>query len=221
MERTVGKTRRTGKSGTVQAASLATRPRAAAVHAPHAVRIIGGRFKRTRLPVADIDGLRPTPDRVRETLFNWIAHLRPDLTAARGLDLFAGAGALGFELASRGAREVVLIERDARLLASLRAVRDKLGATAVRIIGGDALAATAKLADHAFDLIFIDPPFAAGLHEKALTLAQRLAASDGLVSFESAQPLTEAQAAAAGFESIRADRAGRVYFHLLRRRTSG
>jgi 16S rRNA G966 N2-methylase RsmD len=130
-------------------------------------------------------------------------------------------GALGFELASRGAREVVLIERDARLLADLRATRDKLGAETVRIIGGDAFAVAASLADRAFDMIFIDPPFDAGLHDRALALAQRLAASDGLVYFESAHSLTETRAEAAGFELIRADQAGRVCFHLLRRRDPG
>ena len=79
--------------------------------APGSVRIIGGRWRGTRLPVADATGLRPTPDRTRETLFNW---LQPVLPGARVLDLFAGSGALGLEAISRGAREALLVERDAR-----------------------------------------------------------------------------------------------------------
>src|ERR1700739_2886636 len=79
--------------------------------APNRIRIIGGRYRRTPIAVAERAQLRPPPDRVRETLFNWLAHLRPDLTSSRGLDLFAGTGALGFELASRGAREGLLIGR--------------------------------------------------------------------------------------------------------------
>lgn len=199
---------------------LATRPPPFA-RAPHAVRIIGGIYKRTKIPVADVPGLRPTPDRVRETLFNWIAHLRPDLSHARGLDLFAGAGALGFELASRGAARVTLIERDARLLESLRALRERLRATNVDIVAGDAFAVARQWSDASFDLILLDPPFDAGLTEPALALAQRLLAAGGLVYLESAQPLTEAQAGAAGFEIVRAARAGRVHFHLLRRRDAG
>src|SRR3954452_21324607 len=97
---------------------------------PHQVRIIGGTWKRTLLPVADRPGLRPTPDRVRETLFNWLGQ---DLTGWRCLDAFAGSGALGFEAASRGAAVVVLIERDPRLAAGLRDVKQRLGAEAVRI----------------------------------------------------------------------------------------
>ncbi len=82
--------------------------------APRQVRIIGGQWKRTPLPVPDVVGLRPTPDRVRETLFNWLQHLLPDSSSLRGLDLFAGTGALGFELASRGARYVLLVESNPR-----------------------------------------------------------------------------------------------------------
>src|SRR5881394_3860722 len=91
---------------------------------PREVRIIGGQWKRSKLPVADSPGLRPTPDRVRETLFNWLGQ---DLSGWRCLDAFAGSGALGFEAASRGAAEVVMVERDPVLVASLTATRQRLG----------------------------------------------------------------------------------------------
>ncbi len=188
--------------------------------APHRVRIIGGVWKRTPIPVADSPGLRPTPDRVRETLFNWIAHLKPDLAALRGLDLFAGTGALGFELASRGASYVTLVERDPRLVARLRALRDKLGAAQVEIVAGDALAVAARLPARGFDVVFVDPPYDAGLLAPALDAVRGLLAPDGLVYAESGTALAAAQAAALGYELVRADRAGHVHFHLLRRTSS-
>lgn len=200
---------------------LATRAPAPFARAPHALRIIGGAYKRTKIPLADVPGLRPTPDRVRETLFNWIAHLRPDLSAVRGLDLFAGSGALGFELASRGAARVTLVERDARLLESLRALRERLHATNVDIVAGDALAVARGWGEASFDLILLDPPFDAGLTAPVLVAARRLLAAGGLVYFESAAPLTGTQAGAAGFEIVRAGRAGRVHFHLLRPHDAG
>lgn len=187
--------------------------------APRRLRIIGGAWKRTPIAVADAPGLRPTPDRVRETLFNWIAHLKPDLTALRGLDLFAGTGALGFELASRGAAHVTLVERDPKLAAGLRALRARLGATQVEIVAGDALAVAARLADRSFDLVFVDPPYDAGLLAPALDAVPRLLAPAGLVYAESDAPIDAAQAAAHGYELVRADRAGRVCFHLLRRKS--
>ena len=88
------------------------------------VRLIGGQWKRSKLPVADVPGLRPTPDRVRETLFNWLGQ---DLSGWRCLDAFAGSGALGFEAASRGADQVVLLERDRRLAASLAESKQQIG----------------------------------------------------------------------------------------------
>src|SRR5206468_12965839 len=97
---------------------------------PREVRIIGGQWKRSKLPVADSPGLRPTPDRVRETLFNWLGQ---DLSGWRCLDAFAGSGALGFEAASRGAAEVVLVERDPRIVRSLRESQQRLQATALRV----------------------------------------------------------------------------------------
>ncbi|HEX5757369.1 MAG TPA: 16S rRNA (guanine(966)-N(2))-methyltransferase RsmD [Arenimonas sp.] len=133
------------------------------------VRIIGGRLRGSKLPVADSPGLRPTSDRVRETLFNW---LQPVLPGARVLDLFAGTGALGFEAASRGAAEVLLLERDARLAASLRASAERLKVERVAVQCVDALDWLGLPDGRRFDLVFLDPPFADSLWER---VAARLA----------------------------------------------
>lgn len=130
------------------------------------VRIIGGRWRGTRLPVADAAGLRPTSDRTRETLFNW---LDPILPGARVLDLFAGSGALGLEALSRGARHALLVEREPRLATSLVGVVEKLGAgSAAHVVCADALAFLHAPLHGRFDLVFLDPPFDADLWVKAL-----------------------------------------------------
>ncbi len=227
MAKTLGKTgKKRAAPKAAPAQSLATPSKSRFDRAPHALRIIGGIYRRTRIPLVDVAGLRPTPDRVRETLFNWIAHLRPDLSRLRGLDLFAGSGALGFELASRGAAQVMLVERDPRLLDALRALRERLDAVTVEVRAGDAFAVARQLPEASFDLILLDPPFevgatSAGLADAALAAARPLLASGGLVYLESAAPLTDARAAAAGFDIVRAARAGRVHFHLLQRRDAG
>ena len=118
--------------------------------------------------MADTPGLRPTPDRVRETLFNWIEHLVPALEDVRGLDLFAGTGALGFELASRGARHVTLIESNRQLVDQLSQTKRKLAADQIEIVAGDALAAAGRWPEASFEIIFIDPPFDSGLLAPAL-----------------------------------------------------
>lgn len=135
---------------------------------PGEVRIIGGDLRGSKLPVADRDGLRPSGDRLREALFNWLQSVIP---GARCLDLFAGSGALGFEAASRGAAEVVMIERDRELARSLSATAQRLRAGNVRVHEADALRWLALPPDSAasrFDLVFLDPPFAAGLWAAAL-----------------------------------------------------
>ena len=113
------------------------------------MRIVGGQWKRSRLPVADVPGLRPTPDRVRETLFNWLGQ---DLSGWRCLDAFAGSGALGFEAASRGAAEVVLIERERKLVVALNAVKQRLDAVQLRVENADALAWMARCAPASFEI---------------------------------------------------------------------
>ncbi|SFK30108.1 16S rRNA (guanine(966)-N(2))-methyltransferase RsmD [Lysobacter sp. cf310] len=138
----------------------AGRPARAAT-TPGRIRIIGGRWRGTRLDVAEAPGLRPTSDRVRETLFNWLI---PALPGARVLDLFAGTGALGLEALSRGAAAATLVERDPALAAALRATAARLpGGDAAQVVQADALAWLGGQADGGYDLAFVDPPFAAGL----------------------------------------------------------
>jgi 16S rRNA (guanine966-N2)-methyltransferase len=135
--------------------------------APGSVRIIGGRWRGTRLPVADMAGLRPTSDRARETLFNW---LQPVLPGARVLDLFAGSGALGLESISRGARQALLVERDARQCEALRGVVGRLeSGDAATVVQADALAFLRAPLHGRFDVAFVDPPFADDLWPQVLT----------------------------------------------------
>ncbi len=173
------------------------------------VRLIGGAWKRSKLPVADRPGLRPTPDRVRETLFNWLGQ---DLTGWRVLDAFAGSGALGFEAASRGAAQVMLLERDAALVAGLNAARERLGATALRVERTDAMGWMARAAPASFDLVLIDPPFDAGITEVAAAAAARLVAGGGFVYVEAP---VELSAPTPGLALHRHARAGAVHAHLF------
>jgi len=182
---------------------------------PARIRIIGGRYRRTPIPVADRAQLRPTPDRVRETLFNWLTHLYHDLEPLRGLDLFAGTGALGFELASRGARRVVLVERDPALVRRLLELRARLGADGLEVVRGDAIEVAGALPPASFDLIFVDPPYREPLLWPALAAARRLLAPAGSIYAEAEAALKEADLSPLGLQVIRAGRAGRVHFHLL------
>jgi 16S rRNA (guanine(966)-N(2))-methyltransferase RsmD len=175
------------------------------------VRIIGGQWKRTPLAVADKPGLRPTPQRLRETLFNWLGQ---DLTGWRVLDAFAGSGALGFEAASRGAGEVVLLERDADLVNGLRAVRQRLAAGHVHVQQAEALNWMSRCSPGRFDLVLLDPPFEADLADEAVALAAPLVDAGGWIYVESP---TERTAAPPGFERVRHAQAGAVHAQLLRR----
>ena len=145
------------------------------------VRLIGGQWKRSKLPVADVPGLRPTPDRVRETLFNWLGQ---DLTGWKVLDAFAGSGALGFEAASRGAAEALLVEREPTLVSSLKASKQRLGASTLHVERAEALVWMANATAGSFDLVMLDPPFGAGLGAPALAEAARLVRDGGLVYLE-------------------------------------
>lgn len=155
-------------------------PSAPAARGVGQVRIIGGRWRGTKLSVPDRPGLRPSSDRVRETLFNW---LMPVLPGARVLDLFAGTGTLGFEALSRGAAHATLVERDPGLAAALREASDRLGAEAT-VIAQDALAWLGGQ-EARFDVVFLDPPFADGLWEQALAALLPRLASDAWVHMES------------------------------------
>ena len=181
---------------------------------PREVRIIGGQWKRSKLPVADLPGLRPTPDRVRETLFNWLGQ---DLSGWRCLDAFAGSGALGFEAASRGAAEVLLVEREPALVRSLRESQRRLGAAGLRVEAGDGLVFMRRAAPQSLELVLLDPPFDAGLSEQALTAAAPLVVAGGYVYLEAGRAVEEATLPALGLRLHRAGRAGMVHFHLLQR----
>ena len=178
------------------------------------MRIIGGQWKRSNLVVAHHEGLRPSPDRVRETLFNWLGQ---DLTGWRCLDAFAGSGALGFEAASRGADTVVLLERDRRSAALLGEAKQRLKADALRIENTDALAWMARCAPAAFELVFIDPPFDSELLVPALDAAVRLVVPSGFVYVESEHLVPMAAMAERGLSVHRQARAGAVHFCLLQR----
>ncbi len=173
------------------------------------VRLIGGRLKRSRLPVADRPGLRPTPDRVRETLFNWLGQ---DLSGWRVLDAFAGSGALGFEAASRGAAEVLLLERDAVLVASLERTRQRLAVDSLRVERADALAWMARCAAERFELVLLDPPFDSGLAAVATAAAARLLAPGGFAYTEAPSML---DAPPPGLVPFRELRAGSVHAMLF------
>jgi 16S rRNA (guanine966-N2)-methyltransferase len=173
------------------------------------VRLIGGLWRRSKLPVLARACLRPTPDRVRETLFNWLGQ---DLAGWRVLDAFAGSGALGFEAASRGAAEVQLLESDATLLACLRASQQRLRGEMLRIDRADAMAWMARAPAGRFELVLLDPPFDAGLAGPALLLAARLAVPGGFVYLESGEPVTQVPA---GLVLHRSLRAGAVHAHLF------
>ena len=206
-----------------------SRPKKAAgpVHGkrpPQQVRIIGGQWKRTPLTVLDAEGLRPTPDRVRETVFNWLNHLLDGAwEQARCLDLFAGTGALGFEAASRGAARVVMVEDNFAAVRQLEATREKLKAENVDIRRGDALAAVTAMASSGdasrFQLIFLDPPYHRDWLVKILPLCERLLTDGGLVYAEAEVALDGESAPdwMGAWKVVRADKAGMVFYHLLQR----
>lgn len=181
-----------------------------AVHA-HEVRIVGGRWRRHRLPVLDRPGLRPTPDRVRETLFNWLGQ---DLTGWHCIDAFAGSGALGFEAASRGAASVWMIEADREICANLMRIRQRMDAAVVHIECADARQALRRGIPAQWDLVFLDPPFGDIDVLSVLDAVRPLLSSAGLVYVESAHPVTAAE-----WQLVRQGRAGQVHYHLLRAAT--
>lgn len=154
---------------------------------------------------------------MRETVFNWLAHFIPDFCSVSGLDLFAGTGVLGFELASRGARHVTLVEQNPALAAQLERVKEKLSADSVTIVRGEALSYARGVPAGSIDVIFLDPPFDAALLEPALAAAARVVSGNGLIYAESGAPLEQEGVAASGLCIVRSGRAGQVHFHLLQR----
>jgi len=171
------------------------------------VRIIAGEYRGRRIPVAQKADLRPTPDRVRETLFNWLGQ---DLSGRACLDLFAGSGALGFEALSRGAASAVMVENNSDALRALRENADKLGARNLTVVRGDALE-FARDSRGRFDVVFVDPPYRLRLQTAALALVRRLLSERGRAYVESASAFE----APPGWSVLKSARAGSVHFHLL------
>lgn len=187
-------------------------------NAPHEVRIIGGMWKRSKLPVANKPGLRPTPDRVRETLFNWLSHLAGgDLTGWRCQDVFAGTGALGLEAASRGAASVLLTEQDSQLVSQLQATATRLKAETVHIRRADGLQVLKTQPPSSLDLIFLDPPFGAQLFEAALAVSVPALTPQGMIYLEAPTAWSDDSLARWGVQLHRHLKAGAVHAHLLKR----
>lgn len=178
---------------------------------PGRIRIIGGQWRSRQLPVPDRPGLRPTPDRLRETLFNW---LQDCIQGARCLDLFAGSGALGFEAASRGAARVVLVERDPALARALDAQVNVLQAAQMQVCCSDALQ-WLNQPQELFDIIFLDPPFGTDLLSQSLELiaANAMLRAGGRVYVEA--PLNDAPSETDQWMQIKQTRAGKVRAVLL------
>lgn len=191
---------------------MAPRPEKQVSSRPGQVRIIGGAWRGRRLSVAPSEGLRPTPDRVRETLFNW---LQPVIAGARCLDLFAGTGVLGLECLSRGGSEAVLVEKDAQAARVLSENVLRLQARTARVVEADALAYL-EGTPTAFDLVFLDPPFQSAHIEKAAGLlrARGWIRPGGLIYIEA--PKGAALTLPARWREQRAKTAGEVAYYLVR-----
>ena len=179
------------------------------------LRVIGGKYRSRRLRVPERPGLRPTPDRVRETLFNWLGQ---DLSGLACLDLFAGSGALGFEAASRGAARVVMVEKDRATITELERNRAALNATQVTIVSGEAEDFLAR--DHErssarpsmrFDVVFLDPPFRQNAVPAILGKLPPRLEPDARVYVESDVPVE----IVAPWTELRRARAGQVSYQLL------
>jgi len=171
------------------------------------VRIIGGRHRGRVIRFPPVADLRPTPDRVRETLFNWLGQSLDGLAC---LDLYAGSGALGFEAASRGARRVVLVEKDRLALAELERNRAALGAAQVEIVAGDAIAYLARQREM-FDVVFLDPPFRQNALPALLENVRARLNPQARVYVEAETPVP----AALPWIELKRSRAGQVSYQLL------
>ena len=182
------------------------------------LRIVGGRWRSRRLRFVDADGLRPTPDRVRETLFNW---LQFEMPGAHCLDAFAGSGALGFEALSRGAAKVVMIERERSQHQALLAAAAELGADGARILLGDADSLLVRAGDWrpvaGFDVVFLDPPYNKGLVQKTVQqlLEIGLLRPEALLYIES-ELYWDTLALPASIHQLKSTRAGSVNAFLAR-----
>jgi 16S rRNA (guanine(966)-N(2))-methyltransferase RsmD len=208
---------KTEKSNSATAEKSAKKPRSGKVVGrksipPGEVRIIGGVYKRSKLQVANRPGLRPTPDRVRETVFNWLGQ---DLSGWRCADPFAGTGVLGFEAASRGAAEVLICEQDPILVDKLKASVSKLQAAMVRVERGDGVAMLRRLAPGSMQLIFVDPPYESNLFESSLKAASQALNETGFIYLEAPRVWLDEELLDMGLQVHRFGKAGAVHFHLL------
>ena len=171
------------------------------------VRIVGGTHRSRLIDVPDAISLRPTPDRVRETLFNWLGQ---DLAGLRCLDLFAGSGALGFEAASRGAAEVVMVEFAPKVMAHLRAAQSALKFDNVCLLAGDGLKFL-QTTPAQFDVIFLDPPYRQGWLERLAPHLARVLAPGAKVYLEAEEALDSY----AALELLKSGKAGQVHYRLF------
>lgn len=176
------------------------------------LRIIGGRWRGRRVTFPESEGLRPSPDRVRETLFNW---LQPVIEGARCLDLFSGSGALGFEALSRGAGSAVLVERDQRVAAHLREQAAILDAAGAEVVQSEALAFLAR-EPRPFDIVFLDPPYRSGLLAPCLAALGRGWLTPGAFVYLEAEAELDPPPLPEGWEMLRSKKAGQVGYHLAR-----
>lgn len=173
------------------------------------MRIIGGAWRSRLLAFPPLPGLRPTSDRVRETLFNWLGQ---DLTGRACLDLFAGSGALGFEALSRGAKRVVMVEQDRRAVESLRANAARLGAGNLEVVAADALQFL-RSDRREYEVIFLDPPYGLDVLPSVLAGLRKHLAGEGFAYVESGEVVKLPP----GWEAFREGRAGAVHYYLLKR----
>lgn len=180
------------------------------------VRIIGGNWRGRRLRVADVEGLRPTGDRCRETLFNW---LQPWIASADCADLFAGTGALGFEAASRGAHSVLMIEKHPRAQDALRESIDTLQAEQVHLQKGGAMSLIENMKADSFDIVFVDPPFDSNLGSLVMDRLDRIdcVRRGGFVYVESPVSASNVILPPQGWSLWRDQRMGEVRMQLFRR----
>lgn len=168
------------------------------------IRIIGGKWKRSVIHFDDADGLRPTGNRQRERLFNWLTTLFGETEGKTALDLFAGSGALSFEAVSRGFSRVVLFEKNKKSAQNIRTNMERLQASEMTLVVGDSLARAKNLQEQ-FDVIFLDPPFASGLYEQALKVAKEKVKTNGLIYIESPKPIDTSVFENLGLYIIRQD----------------
>ncbi|HSH97026.1 MAG: 16S rRNA (guanine(966)-N(2))-methyltransferase RsmD [Methylophilaceae bacterium] len=174
------------------------------------VRISGGEWRSRMVTFPDLPGLRPTPDRVRQTLFNWLGQ---DLEGLVCLDLFSGTGVMGFEALSRGAKQVVMVEKAAAAYKSLQQNKQQLNATEAHIFTMDALQFLAKN-QLVFDVIFLDPPYNHGWLAKLLPTLSSHLSSEGVIYAEAEFAIEDDD----HWQVIKHGKAGNVYYHLLKSR---